>query len=239
MLGLCTACPSAFIKTIPEDVRDTSDTDGQANPNDILHRRVLVFWQDQVEVPKTSTQQCLAAQVAKHIANQWSLDEGIMPTNPVKFMELYIIFLAQVVADYLQQKKVHGLQALSTLPSLFVGGAQLPPLSLVNKALTLSQVPQQPEETPYDYVAQQAAVDHQRWDTMGMIGAPDLASTEAGLVIMIEQPVVYRRTAESMQRALTWEDRIALQQFCNGNFEDFGHIDSQNVVFSGNTAYDA
>ncbi|KAG5349407.1 hypothetical protein C0989_004136, partial [Termitomyces sp. Mn162] len=42
-------------------------------------------------------------------------------------------------------------------------------------------------------------------------------------------------------RVLTWEDQITLQQFCNGDLKDFGqsYMDDQEVVFQGNTTYDA
>ncbi|KAG5339307.1 hypothetical protein C0989_004824 [Termitomyces sp. Mn162] len=147
MLSLGTVGPSRFIETIPVDVGDTLDMDSEMHPDDIFCRRVLVFWQGQVEVSKASTQQHLAARVAKDTAIQQSLGEGIILTDPIKFMELYMIFLEQEVTDYLQCKKLWGSQASSVMPSLFIGEDHLPPLSPVNKVLNLLQAPQQPGET--------------------------------------------------------------------------------------------
>ncbi|KAG5351405.1 hypothetical protein C0989_006576 [Termitomyces sp. Mn162] len=200
----------------------------------------MVFWQNHVEVSKTSTQQCLAARVAKHIAIQMSLGDAMIPTDPVKYMDTYMLFLAHEVMDYLWKKKLQESQALSAMPSPYLGEAYIPQLFPANKALTLLQALQQPGETPHDYTARQAAVDHQQWATLGIIRAPDLASTDAGLVVIVEQPMVWHRLSGSTWRALTWEHQIALQQFCNGDMENFGqsYMDDKGVVLQKNTAYD-
>ncbi|KAG5339179.1 hypothetical protein C0989_005257 [Termitomyces sp. Mn162] len=125
------------------------------------HVRVMLFWKNHVEVPKTSTQQHLAARVAKHIVIQRLLGDNMIPTDPVKYMDIYMLFLAQEVVDCLH-KELWGLQALSAMPSPYLGGAYVPQLSPVNKALTLLQALQQPGKMPYDYMTKQAAVDYQQ-----------------------------------------------------------------------------